>query len=92
MLEAHELEEIVITIRNKSTRTSACVMDECFAEHIEQRMQKLPINSRDAFMRIAIEHGYKSARERQLNYAHEAEGFDGDFYDDLFPLNEDQWH
>lgn len=92
MLEAHELEEMVITIRNKSTRTSACVMDEYFAENIEQKMEKLPLNSRDEFMRIAMEHGYKSARERQLNYSPEVDGFDGDFYDDLFPLNEDQWH
>lgn len=92
MLEAHELEEIVITIRNQSHRTSVCVMDEYFAENIEQKMQKLPSDSRDEFMRIAIEHGYKSARERQLNYSPEVDGFDGDLYDDLFPLDEEQWH
>lgn len=92
MYEAHDLEEMVITIRNQSSRTSACVMDEYFAENIEQKMQKLPINNRDEFMRIAIEHGYKSARERQLNLAPEADGFDGGFYDDLFPLDKDDWH
>ena len=92
MFEIDELEEMVITIRNKSTRTSAWVIDEYFAENIEQRMEKLPVDSRDEFMRIAIEHGYKSVRERQLDFAPEAEGFDDDFYDDLFPLDKDQWH
>ena len=92
MLEAHDLEDMVIAIRNQSSRTSACVMDEYFAENIEQKMQKLPINNRDEFMRIAIEHGYKSARERQLNLAPEADGFDNDFYDDLFPRGEEDWH
>ncbi len=87
MYEAHDLEEMVIAIRNQSSRTSACVMDEYFAENIEQKMQKLPMNNRDEFMRIAIEHGYKSARERQLNLAPEADGFDGDYYDDLFDID-----
>lgn len=91
MYEAHQLEEMVIAIRDQSTRTSVCVMDEYFAENIEQKMLKLPNDCRDEFMRIAIEHGYKSARERQLNYSPEADGFDEGFYDDLFPLSEDEW-
>ncbi len=91
MYEAHQLEEMVLAIRDQSTRTSVCVMDEYFAENIEQKMQKLPSDSRDEFMRIAIEHGYKSVRERQLNFAPQADGFDSDFYDDLFPLSDDEW-
>lgn len=91
MIDTHQLEEMVIAIRDKSYRSSACVMDEYFAENIEQKLLKLPNNCRDEFMRIAIEHGYKSARERQLNFSPEADGFDGDFYDDLFPHSEDEW-
>ncbi|MFL0809103.1 MAG: hypothetical protein K6L76_01690 [Agarilytica sp.] len=87
MYEAHQLEEMVIAIRDQSTRTSVCVMDEYFAENIDQKMQKLPSDCRDEFMRIAIEHGYQSASERRLNFAPEADGFDGDFYDDLFGID-----
>ncbi len=91
MIDTHQLEEMVIAIRDKSYRSSACVMDEYFAENIEQKMLKLPNDCRDEFMRIAIEHGYKSARERQVNFAPQADGFDEGFYDDLFPLSEDEW-
>lgn len=92
MLDAHELEEMVIAIRDQSTRTSVSVMEEYFAENIEQKMQQLPLHLRDEFMRIAIEHGYLSASERQVNYSPEADGFDGGFYDDVFPLDKDSWH
>ena len=93
MLEAHKLEDIVIAIRNQSNRASVCAMEEYFAENIDQRMQQLPMDSRDEFMRIAIEHGYQSSSERQLNYSPEADGFDGGFYDDLFGIDSsDQLH
>lgn len=87
MMDTHQLEEMVIAIHNKTTRSSECVIDEYFAESIEQEMEKLPLGSRDEFMRIAIEHGYKTPAERSGGYAPEADGFDEVFYDDLFPLN-----
>lgn len=92
MIDTQQLEDIVIAIRDKSYRSSACVIDEYYAENIEQKMQKLPIDCRDEFMRIAIDHGYKSARERQVNFSPEEDGFDEGFYDDLFPLSDDEWH
>lgn len=91
MIDTQQLEDIVIAIRDKSYRSSACVIDEYFAENIEQKMQKLPSDSRDEFMRIAIDHGYKSPRERQLNFTPQADGFDEGFYDDLFLLSDDEW-
>lgn len=87
MMDTHQLEEMVIAIHNKTTRSSECVIDEYFAESIEQKMELLPVSSRDEFMRIAIEHGYKTPAERSGGYTPQADGFDEPFYDDMFPLN-----
>lgn len=86
MMDTHQLEELVIAIHNKTARSSEFVIDEYFAESIEQKMEQLPLGSRDEFMRIAIEHGYKTPAERSGGYTPQADGFDEVFYDDLFPL------
>ena len=91
MMNTHELEAKIIAIHNQTHRSSEAFMDECFAERIDLELTKLPVDSRDEFMRLALLHGYKTPAERGCNLHPEQDGFSDDFYDDLFPPEDDEW-
>jgi len=89
MIETDQLEAMVIAIHNRTCRSSEAFVEEYFAETIEQKLEQLPRDSRDEFMRIAIDHGYKTLAERSGNCTPESVGFDDDYYEDLFLLQGD---
>lgn len=91
MFNTDQLEEMVLTIANQAARSSERIREEYFAETIEQKLQELPNDCRDEFMLLASLHGYKSPAERSCDYSPEADGFNGAFYDDLFPLKDSDW-
>ena len=95
MFEEHDLEDLVIRIRNQVRHEFESVVDERFSEAIEQKCVQIPVRHRDAFMQIAVQYGYLSHTERAIGFRPESEGFDEALYDDLFlplfPHDDNQW-
>ena len=91
MLNTQHLEETIIAIHNQAHRSCESYREEYFAERIDQELVKLPHDERDEFMRLALMHGYKTPAERSQSYRPEEDGFSDDFYDDMFPLEDDDW-
>lgn len=91
MYETHQLESMVAALYNQATRSSESFRDEYFNEIIERNMTLLPTESRDEFMRIAIDHGYEPNAQYSNHYHPEEDGFNNEIYDDMFPLEDDEW-
>ncbi|MAR92712.1 MAG: hypothetical protein CML06_17800 [Pseudomonadales bacterium] len=89
MLDATELEDIVISLHEKTQLSAEQFKGQLFIEEIDKTLARIPPEYQDEFMQIATHYGYQSYSERELNFWPESMGFDDAFYDDLFPLQGD---
>ncbi|MCU7806618.1 MAG: hypothetical protein KZQ73_01925 [Candidatus Thiodiazotropha sp. (ex Semelilucina semeliformis)] len=89
MLDATELEDIVISLHEKTQLSAEQLKGQLFVEEIDKTLARIPPEYRDEFMQIAAHYGYQPYESRELSFGPESMAFDDEFYDDLFPLQDD---